>query len=185
MSDPALESLLRKWRRRRRKRQQRPDPVAMSERLMAGRRFESFPLEPAPRLMALPAPTPIAGVSTVAPLGNETPKKGTKMSADPKKVLLTTLQLRTNSRGNEYLVGRLGSARVDGARGEPMPDGTPIFDIFIFADPLPVGRPRKRRAAKADGKRTAVERWKPKSPAEFDPGRPFFDDDISDLGGSA
>jgi len=103
------------------------------------------------------------------------------MTADPKKVLLTTLQLRTSSRGNQYLVGHLGSARVYGAKCEPTADGVPVFDIYVYGDPLPVGRPRKRRAVKADRKQTAVEGWRPRTPAEFQPDRQF--DDPVDGGG--
>ena len=52
-----------------------------------------------------------------------------------RKILITTLQRRTSCRGNEYLSGFLGKARVVGLKGKPMPDGTPTWDIYVRPEP--------------------------------------------------
>jgi hypothetical protein len=52
------------------------------------------------------------------------------MSTD-NKVLVMTLWQRTSERGNEYLSGYLGKARVIGFRGEPTADGTPTWNVYL------------------------------------------------------
>jgi hypothetical protein len=47
------------------------------------------------------------------------------------KVLLTTLWQRTSTRGNEYLSGFLGKAKVIAFRGEPTADGTPTWNVYL------------------------------------------------------
>jgi hypothetical protein len=47
------------------------------------------------------------------------------------KVLVATLWQRRSERGNEYLSGFLGKARIVGFRGEPTADGTPTWDIYL------------------------------------------------------
>jgi hypothetical protein len=52
------------------------------------------------------------------------------MSGEP-KVLHCALWQRTSERGNEYLSGFLGKARIIGFRGEPTADGTPTWNLFL------------------------------------------------------
>jgi hypothetical protein len=52
------------------------------------------------------------------------------VSGEP-KILLTTLWQCTSERGNEYLSGFLGKARIVGFRGEPREDGTPTWNIYL------------------------------------------------------
>jgi hypothetical protein len=52
------------------------------------------------------------------------------MSSD-QKVLIATLWHRISERGNEYLSGFLGKARIIGFRGEPTADGTPTWDLYV------------------------------------------------------
>jgi hypothetical protein len=48
------------------------------------------------------------------------------------KVLLTTLSIRTSGRGNEYLSGWLGKARVVGFKAkEPDRWGNPCWDLYL------------------------------------------------------
>jgi hypothetical protein len=114
------------------------------------------------------------------------------VSADAKKILIATLWQRTSASGREYLSGFLGKARVVGFRGDPTPDGTPTWDIYLTP-----GKEQEERGSSpqrsggeprthTSSTRTGVQRWKPKTPAEFrpaDPGRPFFDDPVDDIGG--
>jgi len=53
------------------------------------------------------------------------------MSASDQKVLITTLWQRTSGKGNEYLSGFLGKARIIGFRGAPTTDGTPTWDLYV------------------------------------------------------
>ncbi len=110
------------------------------------------------------------------------------MSGPDQKVLICTLWQRTSERGNEYLNGFLGKARIVGFRGEPTADGTQTWNLYLTpgreqeegtrAQP---SRPRQTPTAMS---RTGVERWRRKEQvAAPDPTRPFFSDDISDIGG--
>ena len=94
------------------------------------------------------------------------------MSTEP-KVLLCTLWQRTSERGNEYLTGFLGKARIIGFRGEPTADGTPTWDIY-----LQPGREQDEGARPAAGRPPRVRRQqRPPEP----PGPPLPDDGVSDL----
>jgi len=53
------------------------------------------------------------------------------MSAPSQKVLLTTLWERTSAKGNVYLSGFLGKARVVGFRGEPTAEGVPTWNLYL------------------------------------------------------
>ena len=53
------------------------------------------------------------------------------MTGPSNKVLIATLWQRTSERGNEYLSGFLGKARIIGFRGEPTGDGIPTWDIYL------------------------------------------------------
>ncbi len=75
------------------------------------------------------------------------------MSSAP-RVLLTTLSIRTSARGNEYLSGFLGKARVVGFPGEADRYGNPTWDLYL-AEPeqrdAPAGassRPMSRSSAR-------------------------------------
>ena len=108
------------------------------------------------------------------------------MSADPKKVLLATLWQRTSGRGNEYLTGFLGKARIIGFKGEPTADGTLTWDLYVQPGKEQEergGSGQREPRSPTSSSRTGVETWKPKTKAEKPAAdRPFLDDDISDLG---
>src|SRR5688572_11497816 len=53
------------------------------------------------------------------------------------KVLLTTLSVRTSSKGRPYLAGWLGKASVVAFAGEPDKFGNPTWDLFL-AGPEPL-----------------------------------------------
>ena len=100
------------------------------------------------------------------------------MSAD-QKVLMATLRQRTSARGNEYLSGFLGKARVIGFRGEPTADGTPTWDLYL--------QPGKEQEDDGAGRaptamrRTGAQRWELRQqnpPA--DSVEPFCDDPIDE-----
>jgi hypothetical protein len=113
------------------------------------------------------------------------------MSAPSNKVLLASLWERTSAKGNTYLSGFLGKACVVGFRGEPRPDGTPTWNIFLS--------PGKEQEEAAGTRAQQARRQPSDSSSAPMPGRvqrhprpdntkasgadPFFDDDISDIGG--
>jgi hypothetical protein len=106
------------------------------------------------------------------------------MSSD-QKVLIATLWHRTSGKGNEYLSGYLGKARIIGFRGDPTADGTPTWDLYVQPGKEQEergGSGQREARSPTSSSRTGVQRWEPKSEAEK-PADPFFDDDISDLGG--
>ena len=112
------------------------------------------------------------------------------MSGGDQKVLVASLWQRTSDKGNEYLSGFLGKARVIGFRGEPRPDGTPTWDLYLQPgkeqEERAGGRTEPRQASSSGAPRAGrVQRWTSKSPREAADAiqRPFFDDDISDIGG--
>ena len=47
------------------------------------------------------------------------------------KVLITTLWQCTSDKGNQYLSGFLGKARVISFLGHPTADGIPTWDIYL------------------------------------------------------
>jgi hypothetical protein len=109
------------------------------------------------------------------------------MSPD-QKVLIATLWERTSAKGNTYLSGSLGKARVIGFRSEPTADGAPAWDIYL----QPGKEQEERRGSEqreslspTSSSRTGVQRWAPNSAAERPAAddRPFYDDPIDDIGG--
>jgi hypothetical protein len=105
------------------------------------------------------------------------------MSAPDGKVLVATLWQRTSGKGNDYLSGFLGKARIIGFRGEPTTDGTPTWDLYV--EP---GKEQEERGGSAQresrlptsSSRTGVQRRAPKSAAEKPAAdAPFFDDPIN------
>jgi hypothetical protein len=64
-----------------------------------------------------------------------------------KRVLLTTLSVRTSAKGRAYLSGWLGKASVVAFAGEPDKHGNPTWDVFLCEpEPRPgaTGRPPRR-----------------------------------------
>ena len=110
------------------------------------------------------------------------------MSGFDQKVLIASLWERTSAKGNTYSAGFLGKACIVGFRGEPRPDGTPTWNIYLS--------PGKEQQEGA-GSRAQQARRQPSDSSSAPPGRvqryadeaktkaaerPFFDDDISDIG---
>jgi hypothetical protein len=112
------------------------------------------------------------------------------MSGQTPKVLIATLWQRTSERGNQYLSRYLGRARVIGFKGEPTPDGTLTWDIYLQAGREQEERaearsqqPRQPSAASDRGHQARrVQRWAKPATERLDPNRLFHDDDISDIG---
>ena len=112
------------------------------------------------------------------------------MSSQTPKVLIATLWQRTSERGNDYLSGYLGKARVIGFKGEPTADGIPTWDLYLQPGKEQEERagtrsqqPRQPSAASDRGHQARrVQRWAKPAAERFDPDRPFHDDDISDIG---
>jgi hypothetical protein len=106
------------------------------------------------------------------------------------KVLIATLWQRTSERGNEYLSGFLGKARVIGFRGEPTADGFLTWDLYLQPGKEQEERaetrwlqPRPPSAASDRGHQARrVQRWAKPERERLDPDGPFHDDDISDIG---
>src|SRR5215472_5698155 len=97
------------------------------------------------------------------------------MSGAP-KILLATLWQRTSERGNKYLSGFLGKARIIGFKGEPTADGTPTWNLFL--------QPGKEQE-QAEAERRVAPSRRPEQPQrqqQPDPDRPFWDDGIDDIG---
>jgi hypothetical protein len=99
------------------------------------------------------------------------------MSGEP-KILLATLWHRTSERGNEYLSGFLGKARLVAFRGEPTAEGVSTWNLFISPGKDQAAAPAA--ASRAPRRRAPYPRSAAQSELAGDP-RPF-DDDISDLG---
>jgi hypothetical protein len=57
------------------------------------------------------------------------------------RVLLATLNVRTSGKGNTYLAGWLGKAKVVAFVGEPDRYGNPTWDLYV-AEPEPGGADR-------------------------------------------
>jgi hypothetical protein len=47
------------------------------------------------------------------------------------RIRLAKLYERVSARGNRYLIGRLGLAKVVMFQGEPTEDGTPTWDVYV------------------------------------------------------
>jgi hypothetical protein len=98
------------------------------------------------------------------------------MSGPGEKILLCSLWQRTSERGNSYLSGFLGKARLIGFRGEPTADGTPTWDLYLTPgkDQETAREQRSRPAVSTSG----VQRHqRPPAP----PGPPLPDDGVADL----
>jgi hypothetical protein len=112
------------------------------------------------------------------------------MSANYSKVLPTVLWHCTSEKGNKYLSGFLGKARVIGFQGESAFEGIRTWNIYLQpsreqeeSESARKQQPRQPQPAPAlaaprptGGQR--AQRLEPK----LDPGFPFHEDDISDIG---
>jgi hypothetical protein len=96
------------------------------------------------------------------------------MSGAP-KILLATLWQRTSERGNEYLSGFLGKARVIGFRGDPTTDGIPTLNLYLTP-----GKEQEEGTRSAPGRSARARRPQQERSAGDD--RPFFDDPVDDMG---
>ena len=102
------------------------------------------------------------------------------MSTD-QKVLITTLWQRTSERGNDYLSGFLGKARIIAFRGAATADGTLTWNVYLQPG---------REQSEAEGssrsgsnrRPTGVRRWRPKEKPVSDNTEPFFSDPVDDVG---
>jgi hypothetical protein len=104
------------------------------------------------------------------------------------KIQLRTLSQRTCERGNEYLTGFFGKARVIGFRGKPTADGTPTWNLHVTpgkAQEERCGSGLRECRSPTSSSRTGAQRWEPKSTAEKPAvdDRPFFDDPIDHIRG--
>ena len=62
------------------------------------------------------------------------------MTGQQPKVLLLTLTQKTSAKGNVYLSGWLGKARVVGFRGEDDDQGHPVWNVYVSEpEPRPEG----------------------------------------------
>jgi hypothetical protein len=92
------------------------------------------------------------------------------------KVLVCSLWERTSAKGNTYLSGFLGKARIIGFRGEPTADGTLTWNIY-----LQPGKEQEEASTSRVPRSTAGSRRQPRS-QEQAAGEPFFDDPVDDIG---
>lgn len=106
------------------------------------------------------------------------------MSGPTNEVLLCSLWQRRSERGNEYLSGFLGKARIIGFRGEPTADGTPTWDIY-----LQPGKEQEERAGaraqqphQASTASNAPPRPARAQPASRPPQEAFHSDPLDDIG---
>jgi hypothetical protein len=107
------------------------------------------------------------------------------MSSD-EKVLIATLWQRTSGKGNEYLSGFLGKARIIGFRGDPTAGGTPTWNLYVQRGKKQEergGSEQRESRSPTSSSRTGVQRWASKPPSEKPADALFFDDPIDDLGG--
>ena len=104
------------------------------------------------------------------------------MSGPNTRVLLATIWQRTSDKGNEYVSGFLGKARLIGFRGEPTADGVPTWDIYV----QPGKEHEERKAASSARPASSSPRPWQQQRRELQPkpdrGRPFFDDGVDDIG---
>jgi hypothetical protein len=108
------------------------------------------------------------------------------------RTLIATLWQRISDKGNEYLSGFHGKARVIGFRGQPTADGIPTWDICV----QPGKEQDERASARAQVPRqsTTSDRSSCSSnvprargvqyqqPQEAADDRPFYDDPVGDVG---
>jgi len=88
------------------------------------------------------------------------------------RVLLAVLSERTSARGNPYLAGWLGKARVVGFRGEDDAHGNPTWNLYV-SEPEPregSGAAKPPAGAATTGSAGTAERGAPRrSPANARP----------------
>ncbi len=99
------------------------------------------------------------------------------MSAPDQKVLIATLWHRTSERGNEYLSGFLGKARIVAFRGEPTLDGIPTWNLYLSP-----GKEHEEGASRASRPRAAPARREPAQQRPATDGEPFHSDPVDDIG---
>jgi hypothetical protein len=87
------------------------------------------------------------------------------------KVLLMTLSQRTSGKGNTYLSGWLGKARLVGFRGEDDERGNPVWQIYA-AEPAPREDQAAGDRAVGAGSRFIGGNSAPASPPAREGGRP-------------
>ena len=92
------------------------------------------------------------------------------------KVLIATLWHRTSERGNEYLSGFLGKARIVAFRGEPTAEGTPTWNLYLTP-----GKEQEEGTHRPAAHRAAPPRQQ-RQPAPADDGAPFHNDSLDDIG---
>jgi hypothetical protein len=103
-------------------------------------------------------------------------------AAPPGKVLLCTLWERTSARGTQYLSGFLGKARVVAFRGPPTPDGIETWNIFLQPGKEQEQAEAERKAAPSRPARSEQPQRQQQRQQQPDPNRPFFSDEIDDVG---
>lgn len=99
------------------------------------------------------------------------------MSGADQKVLIATMWHRTSERGNEYLSGFLGKARIVAFRGEPTADGIPTWNLYLSP-----GKEQEEGASRASRPRAAPARRKPPEQHSASGGEPFHSDSVDDIG---
>jgi hypothetical protein len=110
-----------------------------------------------------------------------------RMSGANTMVLLATLWQRTSDKGNDYLSGFLGKDWVIGFHGAPTADGVPTWDLY-----LQPGKEQEERKAASSARPASSsprpwqrQRQEPRAAARQpkpNPGPPFFDDGVEDIG---
>jgi hypothetical protein len=87
------------------------------------------------------------------------------MSAPDQKVLIATLWQRTSGKGNPYLAGYLGKARVIAFNGEATADGTPTWNLYVTPgkEQEEGGSGQRESRSPTSSSRTGVQRRAPKS----------------------
>jgi hypothetical protein len=68
-----------------------------------------------------------------------------------KRVLLTTLSVRTSAKGRAYLSGWFGKASVVAFAGEPDKHGNPTWGVFLCAPEPRPGQPGTSRQPSRGG----------------------------------
>ncbi len=99
------------------------------------------------------------------------------MSAPNQKVLLCSLWQRTSERGNEYLSGFLGKARIIAFRGEPTAEGVPTWNVFLSP-----GKEQEESKAQAPRPHAARARRQPAQQHSATDREPFHSDPVDDIG---
>jgi hypothetical protein len=109
--------------------------------------------------------------------------RGDPMSATDGKVLLCRLYERVSARGNRYLAGRFGAARIIGFiddRAELQYGATACFNLYVQA-----GDDAKQDAQASVGgssRHTGIQRWRSPEPESKPADDQPRDDPIDDMG---